>query len=159
MGLSPVPRSISQRSKVFAMGSVEVKADARPAWVLSQPWFWGYVGLAANGLAVTWVQALQNEVAAVRFSLVAIGLLSTLAAVQLSFGSSRPLLRIQPLAILGLAFSDLVLAAATTILLFAHLTDAPGLPWSTASVLWLWIVAAPWCGLRAVILLRHRANR
>src|SRR4051812_7102263 len=110
------------------MASVDVKAGPPAAWALGQPWCWALTGLAAAGLACLWAQLMKDSASALRFLLVAMGLLTTAAAIWLRLQSATATLDAQPAArrhkaLLCLIVFDASLAAGVTLLLLARLMD------------------------------------
>src|SRR5262245_13193402 len=107
------------------MASVDVRAEAPPAWAPANPWCWVGLAVAATGFALGWVQLLGNAVPAVRFMLIVVGLLCAAVAVWLRLRSSAPVLDslsegARGGLVMGLAAVDLGLAALTTLLLVLH---------------------------------------
>lgn len=145
------------------MANTHGTAATSPAWAPANPWCWAWLGVGSSGLAFVWARVLSDSAPVVRISLVAAGLLASAAAVCIRLRSSGDVVDSQPPAarsrsLLGLAILDMGLAAVISLLLITKLSGMEFVPWATASVAWLWVAVAPWCALRALVLLKRRAT-
>jgi hypothetical protein len=138
-------------------------ADVVPAgreWAWSSPWRWLLVAALASGLAFLHARLLGAAAPAVRAVLLLSGLLAAAGAVCLRFQVGGTPIERWPVAqrskaVLALAAVNAVLAIAATVLLVAALLGVGGLPWTTGSVVFFWLVTAPWCAWLALYFLRH----
>ena len=132
------------------MASAVVRPAARAEWAPANPWCWILAGLAAiaAGLLLAWVPGPEWK--SLRYPAIFLGLLTTGAAIWLRLASSQPAFvegwsdfRRQAVlaAVAGVGF---LMALAATVPLVQIFSGVPDLPWGQASLLLMWLLAAPW---------------
>jgi hypothetical protein len=132
-----------------------------PWWL--RPWTWALVGIALTGVAFAWARATGADdvpIDLIQFPLVVLGMLASGAGVWLRSARRRPaglndlagVLRTRVL--FALAVTLAATAVAVTALLIVKI-GRPDLPGAVAGTLVLWLLAAPWCGYAAWVLVQR----
>jgi hypothetical protein len=152
------------------MASAELRPAARIDWAPANPWWWMLASLAITLTAFLRARLLPDENTPLHFLLLMLGLLPAGAAIWIRLGSSAPAVlesfpsRRRLLLLLALAAIGGAMAISTTCLLLVDVVaraslsglsgiasglgvgtaPEPVLPWSQASLIWMWVLAAPW---------------
>jgi hypothetical protein len=132
------------------MASAVVRPAARAEWAPANPWFWMLFGLVATAAGLLLALAPEPPWKALRFPAIALGLVTTGAAIWRRLACSQPAFvegwldfrRQQVLA--ALAAVGLLMVLATSVPLVQKLAGVPEVPWDLASLLFMWILVAPW---------------
>jgi hypothetical protein len=134
------------------MANAETTAPVRAEWVLGNPWAWMTTGLAASGLASVLARLDADAVPVLRGLLIFIGLVGTLAALNLRFhaGIERPVVNLAPAARAGVALLAALFAATISVLMVLMWRRATSFPWELSHVFIFWLMTAPGATVVAV---------
>ncbi len=139
------------------MASAEVKA-AGSDWILSNPWPWLLVGLAAASTAFLLARVVGDEFSGVRFVLLVVGLGTAGAAVGLQL--HWPGARLSPVwhrrAGLGVVFANALVALVAVLFFAIRLREYRAeVEWLTGGETFFWLLVALWSGFAALYLPRR----